>query len=356
MAKRRLTHKQKANIRKQRQRPQQLDLENLSEPLEGRVISHFGTEVIVEDTQGTRHRCHFRANLDNLLVGDRVIWRRSLLTDSLAKALIDEESNETMEEPVSNADSAIGEVGVIEQCLPRHSVIERPDHRGKLRGIAANITQVIIVIAPHPKAFQHLIDRYLIAIEQAGLKAVLVLNKVDLDADLLQEPRALLSIYQQINYTCVELSAVQQNNIDALLSILRSQHSIFVGQSGTGKSTLINSLLPEVSARTGELSGPKQKGRHTTTHTQYYRLNDNPEEGSIIDSPGIREFGLDHINHQQLLNGFHEFQAFVGQCRFRNCKHLNEPGCAIASAAELGEVHMERLSSYRFLYQQIADG
>ena len=290
---------------------------------------------MVVDDIGVEHACCKRSRMDNLLVGDRVIWSRPKYICT------DQESDIS---PLS--------LGVVERRLPRHSLLERPDHRGKMRGMVANISQVIVVISGRPVVQQNFIDRYLVAIENAMMQAVVVLNKVDIDEHWLIKPRTLLAIYRRIGYPCFELSAHTGFNLQLLRQQLQGQQSIFVGLSGTGKSSLINQLVTNANAKVGDISVSNDRGCHTTTQTQYYVLRQYG--GGIMDSPGIREFGLDHFDHRQLRAGFTEFHRLSKLCRFRNCNHCGEPECAVEEATLNAEISVERLRSYRYLYTQVA--
>ncbi len=294
---------------------------------EGLVIAHFGVQVDVEATQGavtgTIRRCHMRANLPALVTGDRVVWR---------------------------PDNQTG--GVIVAQLSRHSELYRPDHRGQLKPVAANVDRLVIVFAPLPTPHTNLIDRYLVAAEQSGLEPLLVLNKADLlEHGDFADIRAWLDDYAALGYQTVCLSAGSGAGLDGLREALKDRISVFVGQSGVGKSSLINVLLPGVDLRVGALSEATAKGTHTTTTARLFHF---PAGGDLIDSPGIREFGLTHITRQELLEGFIEFRPFLGLCRFRDCKHLHEPGCALLNAVEQGQITSHRMDSYRHILATLA--
>jgi len=289
----------------------------------GRVIAHFGRSLDVR-AEGTGEvlRCHLRANLEGLVTGDRVIWRGR-----------DDAEGRTVE-------------GVVVARGERDSVLERPDSRGQLKPVAANIDQILIVFAVEPEPHPNLIDRYLVAAEATGISPVLVLNKIDLLPDDGGELMALLRRYEGLGYPVVTTTTEREGGLDALHARLAGRTSVFVGQSGVGKSSLIDRLLPDEELRIGELSKDSRKGTHTTTTARLYRL---PEAAGaeLIDSPGIREFGLIHLDEQQVTEGFIEFLPLLGRCRFRDCRHRQEPGCALLEAVELGEIHPERFASYR---------
>src|SRR5690606_3228646 len=196
-------------------------------------------------------------------------------------------------------------------------------------------------------------DRYLVAAEQAGLEPLLVLNKADLlEQGEYAELRAWLDDYAALGYRTLCLSADSGAGLDALRQELKGHVNVFVGQSGVGKSSLINALLPDADLRVGALSEMTGKGTHTTTTARLFHF---PDGGDLIDSPGIREFGLTHISHDDLLEGFIEFRPFLGHCRFRDCQHLHEPGCALLAAVTSGAISAGRMNSYRHILASLQD-
>ncbi|MGE8406545.1 MAG: small ribosomal subunit biogenesis GTPase RsgA [Pseudomonas sp.] len=286
----------------------------------GLVIAHFGVQVEVEAEQGEEagqvFRCHLRANLPALVTGDRVVWRAG---------------NQG--------------IGVIVAQLPRNTELCRPDSRGQLKPVAANVDLIVIVFAPAPEPHANLIDRYLVAAEHAGIRPLLLLNKADLiDEQNAPALNALLAVYRQLGYPLLEVSAHHGEGMAQLQKVLDGHISVFVGQSGVGKSSLVNSLLPDVQTRVGELSEWSGQGQHTTTTARLYHF---PRGGELIDSPGIREFGLVHVSRADVEAGFIEFADLLGTCRFRDCKHDREPGCALLGALEDGRIQPQRMHSYR---------
>ncbi|MFD2643801.1 small ribosomal subunit biogenesis GTPase RsgA [Pseudomonas japonica] len=286
----------------------------------GLVIAHFGVQVEVEADDGQEagqvFRCHLRANLPALVTGDRVVWRAG---------------NQG--------------IGVIVAQLPRSTELCRPDSRGQLKPVAANVDLIVIVFAPAPEPHANLIDRYLVAAEHAGIRPLLLLNKADLiDEQNGPALNALLAVYRQLGYPLLEVSAHHGNGMEQLQKMLDGHISVFVGQSGVGKSSLVNSLLPEVQTRVGALSEWSGQGQHTTTTARLYHF---PGGGELIDSPGIREFGLVHVSRDDVEAGFIEFADLLGTCRFRDCKHDREPGCALLKALDDGRVQQQRMNSYR---------
>jgi ribosome biogenesis GTPase len=288
---------------------------------EGLIISHFGTQVDVEvlkgPEQGTIRRCHMRTNLGSLVTGDRVVWCNG------------------------------PELGVIVAPMPRSSLLSRPNSQGELRPVAANIDTIVITIAPKPTPFANLIDRYLVAAEAVNIEPVILINKTDLiAADNQQALEAMLATYQKIGYRVLHASTKTETGLGELRAYLDQRISVFVGQSGVGKSSLVNVLLPGVDIRVGELSESTQKGIHTTTTARLYHF---PTGGDLIDSPGIREFALWHIDRQTLLEGFKEFRPYLGACKFRDCSHEHEPGCSLQQALSDGKIDPQRMDSYRHI-------
>jgi ribosome biogenesis GTPase / thiamine phosphate phosphatase len=234
-----------------------------------------------------------------------------------------------------------GGVGVIESVEARVSLFYRSDAR-RQKLIAANVDQVMVVVAPVPAFHPELVDRCLAAAEHESIASLIVLNKTDL-AQSAQCAQAL-ALYRALGYRLVELSALR--DASPLLPHLQRRTTLLVGQSGMGKSTLVNALVPGAAARVASISAALRSGRHTTTHAELYRVS---EASAVIDSPGMQEFGLHHLTVGELARAFIEFRPLIGQCRFRDCRHLAEPQCAIALAAAEGAIAPSRLQSYRRL-------
>ncbi len=281
------------------------------------MIAAYRRYTLVRDNAGRLYQCQQRKSVGQVVSGDIVEWQKE--------------------------DSS---TGVITSVKERRTVLQRPDINGKLRIIAANIDQVFIVVAHSPALNTGLVDRYLVAAENSGIQPLIVLNKIDLPTvEQLQQLKQQLQLYQYIGYQVIYTSAKKEHGCDELITLLRGKNNIFVGQSGVGKSSLINTLLDNVNARTGEVSDATGKGKHTTTTACLYPLKN--EEGYIIDSPGIREFGLTQISDEDVLYGFREFRPFIGECKFRNCHHQNEPGCVLLQAVKDGEISQQRWDSYQ---------
>ncbi|QJQ95263.1 MULTISPECIES: small ribosomal subunit biogenesis GTPase RsgA [Halomonadaceae] len=338
MSKRKLSRQQRWRVEKiqaeRTQRAERRDSQD-SDKLEageygpeqpGRVIAHFGRTLDVRPPGASAsHRCHLRANLESLVTGDRVIWRQA------------------------NDDS-----GVVVARVERDNVLERPDARGLLKPVAANIGQILIVFAAEPEPHPNLIDRYLVAAEATGIAPALILNKIDLLPERGGELRQLLERYEALGYPVINASTKRDDGLDALHAHLTGRTSVFVGQSGVGKSSLIDRLLPDDTLRIGALSEDSRKGTHTTTTARLYAL---PAGGELIDSPGIREFGLIHLDEQQVTENFIEFRDHLGRCRFRDCRHRQEPGCALLAAVKRGDIHPARFDSYRRIVDSLeSDG
>jgi ribosome biogenesis GTPase / thiamine phosphate phosphatase len=237
--------------------------------------------------------------------------------------------------------------GVIEAADPRSSLLWRSDaFRQKL--IAANVTQIVVVLAVWPAWYEELLNRCLVAAEHGRIAATIVLNKVDLpDAPAVI---ADLADYTTLGYPLLPLTAT--TSVDALRERLDGHTSVLVGQSGMGKSTIVNALLPDARAAVGEVSEWLVSGRHTTTHARLYSLD---EHTRLIDSPGLQAFGLAHLTRTDLDHAFVEFRPFIGGCRFANCRHAGEPGCAIDAAAADGRIAPRRLAAYRTILGTLPD-
>jgi len=282
----------------------------------GTIVASFGRQSLVELADGTTVACVMRGKRGEVACGDRV----------------------------AIAATAQGQ-GVIEVLEPRASLFYRSDiQREKL--IAANVTQIVIVLAAAPAFHPELLDRCLAAAEHEKIRALIALNKMDLAAS--RAALQSLEPYRALGYDVLPLAA--KIDIAPLRAQLAGRLSVLVGQSGMGKSTIINRLLPDAAARVGELSAALASGRHTTTHARLYHLD---AASHIIDSPGLQEFGLHHVLPQDLEHAFVEFRAHLGRCKFNDCRHLSEPGCAITAALQDGAIHPQRVASYRRLVTQL---
>ena len=294
-------------------------LDGLGAEISGTVITNFGSQVAIEGHsepfEGKIIRCFVRANIPSLVTGDHIIWRPA--------------------EPQ----------GVVVALEPRQSALIRPDNYGKLRPVAANIDRIGVVFAVQPAPQSNLLDRYLVAAEAQGIEPFLILNKTDLlDQQADSEINAILESYQSIGYEIMCVSADNNNGMDKLNAYLANKSCIFVGQSGVGKSSLINQLVPDNNSAVGPLSEATNEGTHTTTASKLIHLTMG---GIIIDSPGIREFALTHLTQEAIIQGFKDFRPFLGHCKFRDCKHQNDAGCALVAAVAAGMLQQQRLDNYR---------
>jgi ribosome biogenesis GTPase / thiamine phosphate phosphatase len=281
----------------------------------GLVISYFGNSVAVEVAGGQVVQCHLHRNQELPVVGDRVHWQF--------------ENSET---------------GSVIEILPRKSVLARGD-RGKRKPIAANIDLMAVVMAPPPIFSTYLVDRYLVAAELLQIAPLIVVNKSDLLTSTSQQvlDEALVP-YQQVPYPIILSSVYKDTGLAELSAFLANKTAVLVGPSGVGKSSII-SALAESDIRTSHVS-PKGAGKHTTTATRLYHL---PRGGNLIDSPGVREFHLWQIEKPEVLHAFRDFNEYAPDCRFRDCQHLAEPGCAVQKAVADGRIASQRYASYQAL-------
>ena len=234
--------------------------------------------------------------------------------------------------------------GVIETVHERRTLLYRADAwREKL--LAANVDQALIVVTPEPTYSDELLTRCLIAADAAGVAPMIILNKMDMGAPAMRA-RAALEYYVELGYPLVSLSALE--DVSALRPLLTGRVSILVGQSGMGKSTLVNALVPNALARTNTVSQALDSGRHTTTAAHYYAMD---AQSALIDSPGLQEFGLAHLSPNAIEGYFREFSGLLGQCRFMDCQHLNEPDCALKNWARGNERRELRLRYLTSLQQ-----
>ncbi|MBT7412607.1 MAG: ribosome small subunit-dependent GTPase A [Candidatus Thioglobus sp.] len=272
------------------------------------VITRYGQRLLVESESGDLYQCTGRQNIELSVAGDQVLFQT---TD--------------------------GNEGVVTALLKRDNSLTRSQ---KL--IAANIDELWLVVAIEPHYQFELIDRYLVVAENASLPINIVVNKIELSKNI-DQVKYDFSMYESAGYNVSYLSVKEQTNVAEFKSQLNDKTHIFLGQSGVGKSSLINELIPDLNLRVNEISTKSKLGKHTTTNTTLYHI---PSGGDLIDSPGIREFQLDDLTDKEILSGFREFKPFIGQCKFRNCAHINEPKCAIKTAVEAGEINPMRYNNY----------
>lgn len=286
----------------------------------GVVITNFGNEILIEADNGERERAIAKQSLPTLVTGDRVSWQR----------------NEQ------------GHASIYE-LHERHGILARETKDKHQKIIAVNVDVVLVVCTHKPIFKTGLVDRYLAACELAGIAAWIIFNKTDtIPTHLQDEITATFALYEKIGYPVYYISAKTNAGLEPVMTALRGKTAVLVGQSGVGKSTIIGAVIPSASPRVASISNASNKGRHTTTHTEIYHLD---ESTRLIDSPGIREFGLRSTDRALLAEGFREFRPFMDACRFRDCQHTGEPACAIDKAVREGKIEAARLESYRNILQ-----
>ena len=275
---------------------------------QGIVITRYGQRQLVEDENGIVFQSVSRQNIGFSVAGDKVLFQKTKHDDAIVTAI-----------------------------YPRDNELKRQD---KL--IAANIDQLWLVVAIEPHYEFELIDRYLIMAENSNLPIGIIVNKIELSSNKSKTENDFLN-YQSLGYDVHFLSVKKQINLDFFKEQLINKSHIFLGQSGVGKSSLINSLIPDLQLRVNEISSKSKLGKHTTTNTTIYHI---PSGGDLIDSPGVREFQLDSLTELEIKSGFKEFRALSDACRFRDCRHINEPNCAIKESLDQGKINPNRYQSY----------
>lgn len=332
MAKRKLSEQQKRRIESYQQnkikqgllKDSKLQLDESSSQT-ARVISHHGRQLFVEDENFKKIKCKIRQSLGDIACGDYVI--------------------------VQQAIEATGEAQhVVVAVKERSNLLVKTGFQGAIKPVAANIGQLVIVTSLKPKPNSYLIDRYLIAAENLPAKAVIVINKVDLqDHETKKIADDVADLYRNIGYRVIISSMKQNIGLDELSEALSQTTSILVGLSGVGKSSIVKMILPREEIRIGETSAATGEGKHTTTVSALYHLKD---DGIIIDSPGVRDFTP--INHSvdEITYGFVDVRKYSGKCKFKNCSHNNEPECAMKQAVSEGKLNELRFNNYRRLVQE----
>lgn len=299
--------------------------EQLADQQRGIVIGRFGKHADVEGTDGRTVRCHIRRTIESVVCGDNVLFRPGI-------------------------DPSVNVNGVIELVEDRQSVLTRPDFYDGVKPVAANIDQIIVVSSVLPALSLNIIDRYLVAAEDVQIEPVVLLNKVEmLSTEQRSEVEQQLKVYRDIGYKVLLTSCKTDEGLEQFTSILKDKTSVFVGQSGVGKSSLVNRLLPDADETIGDISDNSGLGTHTTTAAKLLHF---PQGGDLIDSPGVREFALWHLPVERVTSGFIEFRDYLGGCKFRDCKHGSDPGCLLREAVEQGKISRSRFDSYH----KILDG
>jgi len=289
---------------------------------EGLVVGAHGRHVMVETPERERVHCHTRGKKSELVVGDRVLWQPA------------------------------GDEGVIDRMMPRRNLLFRQDE-WRTKSFAANLDQLLVLVAGEPMFSESQLTRALIAAAEAGIPSVIGLNKTDLPAAATARER--LAPYLRMGVTLIELALRTDAaaSRERLAALLKGHTTLVLGPSGAGKSTLINLVVPAAAAQVGEISRALASGRHTTTTTTWYWLDDD-RSGALIDSPGFQEFGLRQIAPERLAPLMPDFAAALGECRFHNCTHRNEPGCGVRAALERGEISEYRYRIYLELHEELS--
>lgn len=291
--------------------------------LDATVIASYGNQCKIETADKTLVRAKSLKSIGKPLCGDKVKYKV-------------EQNNQL----------------VITEILPRTTILSRLNNLNpKPKQIASNIDQMIVVISANSSIKYGLIDRYLVAAEFSGFTPVIAVNKIDtIEKHELNIIKKDMLIYENIGLPVFYISAINNIGIELLLNVTTDKINIVVGQSGVGKSSIVNAILPNMPAITKEISDSNNKGKHTTTTAYLYSI---PNNGKLIDSPGIREFGLWNIEKSELAKGFTDIQHYSEQCKFRNCLHQAEPGCAVVAAVNEGGINTQRYESYLSIFDSL---
>lgn len=283
-----------------------------------RVIANYGARLLIKDETGTLKRCVALKKVGLCVTGDRVEWAPELTGDHR-----------------------------VTKILPRKTLLQRPDRAGRLKPVAANLTHLVIVGAAEPNVEPMLIDQYAAAAELAGIEPLIVVNKSDLlDDEARQSLETLLAVYASLGYETAFVNTTEENGVKPLSDKISNKISMLVGQSGVGKSSIVNKLFPDLDIQVGALSEASGAGSHTTTVSSWYELEGG---GALIDSPGVRQFSLEHLSQKDLALGFREITEAAGGCKYNNCTHLHEPQCAVKDDLDSGAIDLGRFTNYKKL-------
>lgn len=334
MAKRnKLTHRQKRQVGRNRSKKLEKtealpEDDTLFPEQSGLVVGRYGQHADVRTQSNDVLRCHIRRTIEGVVCGDNVLYREAKEPGSALR-------------------------GVVELVKPRHSLLTRPDFYDGIKEVAANIDQILIVSSIKPSFSTNIIDRYLVAAEDVAITPVILINKVDLlDEQQRTGIDKTAQMYRDIGYKVLLLSCKTGEGVNDLETLLHDRLSIFVGQSGVGKSSLVNALLPEAQELTNDISEQSGLGQHTTTSAKLLSFKAG---GELIDSPGVREFALWHLPDDKVTWGFKEFRDYVGGCKFRDCLHGDDPGCIIRKAVNAGEIQGFRYENYHSILKSMKE-
>ncbi len=281
---------------------------------EGLVISHHGGMVLVERDDAQLSECNIKSNLGTIVCGDRVVCK---IMDNLECRVM--------------------------AILPRKNFLQRIDGFGAIKSVAANLTQIVVCLSVIPEPNLYLLDQYLISAEQQDINPIILLNKIDLLEEEIQDPFRLESIYLPLGYSVLLASVNSGQGMDALFSVFDHQTTVLGGVSGVGKSSITLALLPEADIKIGDISDANKEGRHTTRTSRLYHL---PNEGNLIDTPGVRGFNPALDQNASISAGFREIDRLGVNCRFANCQHIKEPDCSVIAALSRGEIADSRYQHY----------
>jgi len=332
--KRRIDSKQKSKISDDLLSDSKLQLDESSTQT-ARVISHHGRQLYAETEDLKKIKCKMRQNLGDIACGDYMLVQQA---------------KDLENKPPSDDSHSDASQYVVVAVKERSNLLVKTGFAGAIKPVAANIGQLVIVTSLKPKPNPYLIDRYLTAAENLPAKALIVINKVDLmDQETKRLVDDLTRLYKGIGYDVISSSMKQDTGLDALSEALSNTTSILVGLSGVGKSSIVKAILPKEEIKIGETSEATGEGKHTTTVSALYHLKDN---GIIIDSPGVRDFTPINNSISEITHGFKDVRKFNGACKFSNCSHTNEPGCAMKKAVSDGLLNEQRFNNYLRMLQE----